>query len=130
VERQRQALELRLSGATLDVIAKELHFRHPSGVAYAVEAALKRTLEPAANEVRKIEIARLDRALLSIWRSVLNGHHGAIDRYLKISDRRARLLGLDAPVKLSGNITSDLTIKIVDEDEDDGTDATTDDNND
>lgn len=131
VERQRKALELRLSGKTLDLIAKALRYKNPSGAAAAIEAALKRALEPAASEVRKLEIARLDKALLGIWEKVELGNYNAIHCFLRISERRAKLMGLDAPVKLNANITGDIEIKIIDPDEDmnDGAGATTDDNN-
>ena len=52
-----------------------------------------------AQDIVDIEVIRLDSSLSAIWSDVLNGHLGAIDRFLKISSRRADLLGLDAPAK-------------------------------
>jgi len=53
-----------------------------------------------AQDIVDLEVVRLDAALSGIWNDVLNGHLGAIDRFLKISSRRADLLGLDAPKNL------------------------------
>ena len=39
--------------------------------------------------------------MLGVWKQAKDGHLGAIDRVLKIQERRAKLLGLDAPSKVS-----------------------------
>jgi hypothetical protein len=54
--------------------------------------------------VRELELTRLDAMLLPLWRRVQAGEEKAIDRALRIMERRARLLGLDAPTRgeLSG----------------------------
>jgi len=46
-----------------------------------------------------LELERLDVMLLALWRRVQNGDERAIDRALKIEERRAKLLGLDAPIR-------------------------------
>ena len=40
---------------------------------------------------------RLDAMLYAVWIDVLQGDAGAVSTALKISERRSRLLGLDAP---------------------------------
>ena len=45
----------------------------------------------------QLESHRLDRAINAIWDKVADGDLNAIDRALKIMERRARLLGLDTP---------------------------------
>lgn len=98
-DKQQKALELRKAGVSYAAIAKQLGYRGPSGAHAAVAAALKKTLQEPADEVRTLELERLDAMLLAIWRQVKEGNHGAIDRALRILERRAKLLGLDAPVK-------------------------------
>jgi hypothetical protein len=44
-------------------------------------------------------LERLDVATRGIWPSIESGDHAAIDRLVKVEDRRSRLLGLDAPVR-------------------------------
>jgi hypothetical protein len=52
-----------------------------------------------AEEVRRLELERLDAMLAGIWSRAARGEEAAIDRVLKIQARRAALLGLDAATK-------------------------------
>lgn len=100
VERQRQALELRLGGATLADIAGVLGYASASGAVNAIDSALRRTLEEPAAKVRKLELRRLDLLLLGIWNEAIRGDDKSIGRVLNIMERRARYLGLDTPEAL------------------------------
>ncbi len=98
-ERERKAMELRLAGATYAQIAQALGISQ-AGAHKAVMRALKRLnekLNEQAEQVRRLELERLDRMLLALWPQAQKGNHGAVDRILRIMERRARLLGLDAP---------------------------------
>ena len=99
-ERGRQALELRKAGVGFQQIADQLGYRHPAGAYEAVRAALKRTEQEPADEVRRIALERLDRMLFAIWQRAINPNDPqqleCLDRALKIEVRRAKLLGLDA----------------------------------
>lgn len=53
-----------------------------------------------AGDYVQMELVRLDRALNAIWDRVLEGDLKAIETMLKIEERRARLLGLDAPIPI------------------------------
>ena len=100
-ERAEKALELRKSGATYERIGNALGVSTSTAQRLAVDAlrlVIERGME-GADELRQLEVERLDAMLLSVWRSVRNGHLGAIDRCIKIMERRARLLGLDAPAR-------------------------------
>lgn len=100
-DREKRALALRLAGATYEQIASELHIS--LGAAHkAVQSVLDRTRQQCseqADELRQLEVARLDRMLLLLESQIRTGHLGAIDRALRIQERRAKLLGLDAPVR-------------------------------
>ena len=76
-------------------------------------SALKATLREPADEVRDLEVARLDAMLLPLWRRVQQGDERAVDRALKIMERRARLLGLDAPSKSEQSGSDGEPLKIV-----------------
>ncbi len=90
-----QALELRKAGCTYQQIKAQLGYHHTSSAQAAVTAALKYMLKEPTDEVRAMEAARLDSLLMAVWPAAVKGDHQAIDRALKIMDRRARLLGLD-----------------------------------
>lgn len=103
VERQRKALELRKQGKTYAVIAVELGYRNTSGAHTAVKSALHKTLSEPAEELRLLEAERLDMLLAAVWPSATNGEPKAVENALRIMERRAKLLGLDAPT------TTDIT---------------------
>lgn len=99
-QKHLKAMELRKAGLSFDQIAKQLGYKNSSCAHYAVRACLKKIIQEPAKEIRDMEVARLDDMLLSIWGEVRKGHLGAHDRALKIMERRAKLLGLDAPTKI------------------------------
>ena len=106
VEKQRRCLDLRRAGVTYDVIAEQVGYSNAGAAYNAVRSALRATLQEPANEVRELEVDRLDRLERALWPAALNGDQGAIDRILRISERRARLLGLDAPTKQEVEVTA------------------------
>lgn len=100
-ERQRQALELRKAGVSFEEIARTLGYAGPSSSYRAIMSALKRTLQEPADEVRKLELVRLDRAQRVAWERMLQGDLEALAKVIKVMERRARLLGLDMPTKVA-----------------------------
>lgn len=98
-ERERQALELRMAGGTYAQIAEALEISQ-TGAYKAVMRALdklnQKTLENA-EQLRRLELERLDRAVLAVWPKVQEGRLTAIDRWIRLSESRRKLLGLDAP---------------------------------
>jgi hypothetical protein len=98
--RQARALELRTAGKGYEAIAAELGYGGPSGAHKAVMAGLKATLREPAEELRTLELERLDRLLSSLWPVAVRGDQGAVDRVLRVMGRRAKYLGLDAPASL------------------------------
>lgn len=124
--RDRQAAELRTQGHSYQAIADELGYRHKESARRAVARALTDAVREPTDELRQMELIRLD----SLWMQamqVLQANHvtvsngrvvtvekdgelvpvdddapvlQAIDRLLKIMERRAKLLGLDAPAKV------------------------------
>lgn len=96
-DRDRQALELRKAGATYDQIALQLGYSQRSGAHHAVQRGLSDFMQPVADDVRALELARLDTLLMGLWNAARNGNIGAVDRAIKIMERRSAYLGLDAP---------------------------------
>lgn len=60
-----------------------------------------------AQAVRQMEAERLDELLRGLWTKAKRGDPAAVDRVLKIMERRAKLLGLDAASEL--NVSATLT---------------------
>lgn len=99
LDRQTRALELRRAGKGYTEIASiigigksQAHRLVGAGLADAIAH-----VAADAVELRAEEVSRLDALLSSVWADARRGNHGAVDRVLRIMERRAKLLGLDAP---------------------------------
>jgi len=123
-KRDAEAARLRAQSLSYREIAAELGVDVRTAHA-AVQRALTETVAEAADDVRRLELERLDDLARQARKVMLGTHYviaqgkvvrlrrggapleddgpilQAIDRLLKIQERRARLLGLDAPVKVS-----------------------------
>jgi hypothetical protein len=89
------------AGATYQQIACALGYRNRSSAADAVTRALRATVsKEMANELRLIEHARFDSIWMAIWPTALGGDLTAIDRCLRIVERRAAFRGPNAPTKV------------------------------
>lgn len=105
-ERRSTCIELRRSGIGYERIAELIKERYPEVPGFTAASAyrdvrytLDKLIEEPARELLSEELDRLLAAQNSLWGAVRKGHLGAIDRLLKIMDRRARYLGLDSPIK-------------------------------
>jgi hypothetical protein len=58
-------------------------------------------LREPAEQARNLDLKRLDAMTLALWSQARQGNQGAVDRLLRIMERRAKLLGLDAPTKVA-----------------------------
>jgi hypothetical protein len=107
-ERRRKALEFRKAGMGYEEIARQMGLAGPGSAYKVVQKALKATYQEPAEDVRKLEVERLDRLMLAWWpaatgrgktadgKPAVPPDGDATDRVLKIMKQRAELLGLDA----------------------------------
>ena len=113
-ERRRKALELRKAGVTFQASADTVGFRSAQAAYDSVDRALRQFARPPAEQLRELEIRRLDAMLQVVWPFVIaptvktvpmgqqvamqvwdEAKFLAIDRCLRILAQRARLLGLE-----------------------------------
>jgi hypothetical protein len=106
-EIEADVLRLRKAGLTFEQIAAHSRgkIKTKSAAWKACERALVKLIQEPAEDLRKIELARLDEVMVSIWPLCMAKDLSAIDRFLKIQERRSRLLGLDIPVKQEHELT-------------------------
>lgn len=127
--RDAECVRLKALGWTLDDIAKhlELDQPNPGNARDRVAAAIRRSLGTmarfAADEMRLVELQSLDEVEWKAWELLQKAHvvvnqgrvvvHAdtgepveddrfvleTLDRILKIKERRAKMMGLDAPVR-------------------------------
>jgi len=109
--RGQQAIKLRMAGATLDDIAKQLDFKSAAGAYKSVMRELKATAQDmgeGTEAVRQLELKRLDQMQFPLWPAVLAGDVQATATALRIQERRAALLGLDAPKQIEARVKIDV----------------------
>lgn len=121
--RDGEALRLKALGYSLEEIADALGLSgDPSRAAAAIRRALGSVMRFATDEHRALELESYDELEVLLWRQLRASHHlvdrgtivigidglpvtddrfvlETVDRILKIKERRAKLLGLDAPVR-------------------------------
>jgi hypothetical protein len=124
-ERDAEAARLRSRGQSLRQISEHLGYSNESGAYKAVQRALAAVPVEAAEELRRLQLEQLNhlgrRAFEVLEREhplispsgrivVHDGHPltdcrpvlRAIDALLRIMEREARLMGLDAPTRFEG----------------------------
>lgn len=103
------ALDMHLAGKSMRDIAAALDIS--TGTVWnRIQAGIAALVVPSAEEVRKAELARLDKALVEVDYLILTGDEkiklAAINTLVKLQERRAKYLGLDAAVKVEGHVTT------------------------
>lgn len=108
-ERAVKAVELRKNGLTFRSIAEQVGYNSPQAAYDAVKRLLRETLREPADELRTLELERLDAMWQAHYLAAQAGDVQAIGACMKLMERRARLLGLDAPEKK--DVTADITAR-------------------
>ena len=122
-DRDMEALRLRTTGWSLESIADHLGLATNAAVANSLRRAVSMMARFAGNEQRLLELQKLDEAEAEIWKvlkmvhwaytargDLVYGPDGepqkdariileAVDRLMKVAERRAKLMGLDAPMR-------------------------------
>jgi transposase len=113
--RRIEAMSLKLAGVSTAQIAERMGIK-PDTVRKLISRTLQTAENRAVEEMRQLENARLDRAQAAIWSQVLAGDYGAVVVFLQISQRRAKLNGLDSPASavISHNVRGDMERALAD----------------
>ena len=96
-ERQREAIEYRITGMTFDEIGKRMGIT-PQGAYQLVTRAMNAHQSVTAelvNEHRALDVARMEEIVRILWPRVQEGHLESVDRVFKAAQRKAALLGMD-----------------------------------
>ena len=92
--RRAEAFALRRNGVSTATIAQHMGV-HPRTVSTWIREAVQAIPAEDADAIRALELERLDAILAPQMRLALAGDGYAVDRVLRIMERRARYLGLD-----------------------------------
>ena len=106
VDKEVKVLELRRAGLTWQRIAEETGYADHTGAYAAYKRAIKRTMQQPADELREAELDRIDRLQLALWPKAMKGDNASINTIVRLMERRARLLGLDTPIKIQQDVVN------------------------
>ena len=106
LDRELAVVELRREGKTWQQIANAVSYATPMGAWKAYQRACQRTLQEPTDEARRIELDRLDALQRTYWEPAVEGNLRAADFVLRVIDRRARILGIDAPQKIQAEVVN------------------------
>lgn len=123
LERQARAVALRKMGFSYTEIAKDLDVTKQAAFAYVKEAIaeLKDEIREDSEDVKELELQRLDAMLVRLWRSAMPSPQPgsnyipepdtkSMKLILEVMDRRSRLMGLDAAQRVE-HVTIDVIDK-------------------
>jgi DNA-binding CsgD family transcriptional regulator len=112
-ERERVAVALRVDGCTYAEIGDRLGIsdRMASRI---VNRAMNRVLREPVGQLIELESARLDALWQAMWPRALAGSARHAEICIRISERRARLLGLDQPTRVDANVLANVTVDQLD----------------
>lgn len=106
-----EMLRLRRDGWSYRAIGEHFAITH-SSVYERVQKALHDTVAESADEVRTLELERLDKMQARLEAKIEAGDMKAIATALSIMDRRAKYLGIDAPAKTEVTVALQETSEI------------------
>lgn len=105
LKKENQAVELRHQhGMTFESIARELGYANKGSAQKAYKRALKRLEFLDAEDYLKADLERLDQMTETYWIPAVQGNMKAAEMILRIMQKRAEYLGLDAPKKVQTEV--------------------------
>lgn len=120
-ERRRKVVQLRLAGVQFAEIGRRMADEYgPDTTDPAAHARVdwqrareesRRLTEDSVEELRAVEIERLEMLLAGVWTKALKGDTKAVDSAARLIERLCKLKGLDPPtqIQLKGRIEMEST---------------------
>jgi predicted transcriptional regulator len=117
-ETERHARRAKVTSILLSGVANQTAIAEQLGVNQAtisrdiriIEGEWRKEAVANVAEAKGQDLQRLERLIAATWDDARKGHLGAIDRVVKLLERRAKMLGYDAPEQL--NLGGDLTQRV------------------
>jgi hypothetical protein len=122
IDRRRRAAQLRRSGATLESVATVIsrEFKLPNydrrrcheDIQFAL-AELNREYCLDSESLRQEHLQILDRLQFALWDKAIAGDVKAVDSINRLLERKAKLCGIDFPIRLEVDRLLDSEVKLL-----------------
>lgn len=99
IAKEAEVVRYRRMGYTWEEVAAFTGYTTPTGAYLAFKRAHQNAIREDIEEIRKLEESRLDALTATHLTKALDGDPKSTELLLKIMERRAKLLGLDMPIK-------------------------------
>jgi hypothetical protein len=93
-EKIAEAMHYRRSGYSYPAMAKALKINQATAYRLVLRG-MRAIIQQPTEDVLQLELARIDEMLTGVYARAVKGDLRAIDRVLRLQERRARFLGLD-----------------------------------
>ena len=103
--RRARVVDLVLQGHSYDEIAPLVGYRSKGSVSKAFWKAMDERTVASVDELRTLEVERLDALQASLWEKAMTGDVAAVNAAARIIEKRARLLGL-APKHVDAKVST------------------------
>lgn len=103
-QRRKQAMQLRLAGVDLATIAETVpgysSADHVSMDLIRARQRSKAQLDESVEDLRELQLQRLERLLAATWPKAVKGDTKAVDTASRLIERICKLKGLEAPTQI------------------------------
>lgn len=109
LERQEEALQFRIVGLSYSKIATQMGISKTCAHKLVVKALADSAsrVDKSADDLRDLELERLDKLLLGIWTEAIKGSPSHSAQALKIMEQRQKLTGIQAAPQVLGEIIAE-----------------------
>ena len=109
-ERDSECVRMRRAQIDWHTIVEKLGYSSTGHAHDRFVAMLRQYPRDDVEALRDLEADRLEEAGNALWPDILKGNPRAAEVWNKLSERRAKLLGLDAPIRQEVTHLSDSTV--------------------
>lgn len=93
-------LKIRLGGGSYGDMVREGLYASRGAARTAVQRALQKMYVEPTEQVRALEVARLEALTNAHWKKAIGGDIASTKMCVELSARKCRILGIDAPTKV------------------------------
>lgn len=111
-EREARVIQWRTQGMKWDDVAAREGYANAGGAYKAFIRGMRRIPAQAIDEHRRLQLEVIDAGVSALWPAYTQGKGYAIEKMMMLMDRKARLLGMDAPTRHQVTVSDQMTAEI------------------